>query len=206
MGLTADTLAAALVALAAAEPRLAHVLERHGPPAPRSSPRGPETLLRAIVGQQVSVAAANSIWARLAAACDGAPGDLARLAALSPDALRAAGLSASKARYAQALASAVLDGTLDLEALPAQDDAAVAVLTALSGIGRWTAEIYLLFADGRPDVFPAGDLAVQISLGQLLADGTRPGEALTRRLAQRFAPHRGALAILAWHHYNQPAS
>ena len=206
MGLPAETLTMSLAALAAADSRLACVMTRLGPPAPRSSPRGPETLLRAILGQQVSVAAANTIWARLASACDGSPGNLARLAALSPETLRAAGLSAQKVRYTQALAHAVLAGQLDLDALPEDDDAAVALLTALPGIGRWTAEIYLLFAEGRADIFPAGDLAVQISLGRLLGDGSRPGEALTRRLARPFAPHRGALAILCWHHYNQPAS
>lgn len=203
MGIPAETLHRAMAALAAAEPRLADVLARLGPPAPRSHPRGHEALLRAITGQQVSVAAAASIWARVEAVCGGSAAP-ERLLALPEEALRGAGLSGAKVRYVRALAGALLSGALDLDALPADDEAAVAVLTALPGIGRWTAEIYLLFAEGRADVFPAGDLAVQVSIGTLLGDGVRASEAATRRLALPFAPHRGALAILAWHHYNQP--
>ncbi len=188
--------------LAAADPRLAAAIGAAGPPAPRRSPRGVATLLRAIIGQQVSVAAASAIWGRLEAACGGDAADLARLAALSPEALRAAGLSGQKAGYVRALAEAVLSGQLDVDALPADDEAAIAALTAVKGIGRWTAEIYLLFAEGRADVFPAGDLAVQISVGRLMGLDARPGEAMTRQLALPFSPDRGALAIFCWHQYN----
>lgn len=191
-----------VAALAAMDARLAALVERLGPPAPRQSPRGHETLMRAIAGQQVSVAGAASIWARLEAVCGGwvAPEPVL---ALPDEVLRGAGLSGAKLRYLRALSAALQSGVLDLAALPADDEAAIAALTAIPGIGRWTAEIYLLFAEGRRDVFPAGDLAVQVSLGALLGEGGRASEAVTRRLALPFSPHRGALAILAWHHYNQ---
>jgi DNA-3-methyladenine glycosylase II len=202
MGLDAERLNEAMARLARADARLAAAIDRAGVPAPRSSPRGAATLLRAIIGQQVSMAAAATIWGRLEAACGGDVSDLAALAALDDAALRAAGLSGQKARYVRALAAAVLSGGLDLAALPVADEAAVAALTAVTGIGRWTAEIYLLFAEGRADVFPAGDLAVQVMMGRLLEVEGRPGEAATRALAQPFSPDRGALAIFCWHQYN----
>jgi DNA-3-methyladenine glycosylase II len=202
MGLSADQLTAATAALVAADPRLADAVGRVGPPPPRIRPRGPATLLRAVIGQQVSVQAAASIWARFEALAGGDAGNLAALAALSPEDLRSAGLSGQKAGYVHALANAVLSGALDFDALPPDDDAAIAALTAVKGIGRWTAEIYLLFAEGRPDVFPGGDLAVQKELARILAEPERPNERETRRLAAPFSPHRGALAILCWHSYN----
>ncbi len=190
-----------MAALAAAEPRLATAIARAGMPEPRIQPRGAATLLRAIIGQQVSVKAAASIWARFEALLGGDANDMASLARTPVEALRAAGLSGQKARYVHALAGAVAGG-LDLHSLPAEDEAAITALTCISGIGRWTAEIYLLFAEGRPDVFPAGDLAVQVELGRLLELESRPSEKATRLLAERFRPHRGALAVFAWHHYN----
>jgi DNA-3-methyladenine glycosylase II len=202
MGLNAAMLDSAMLWLAKADPRLAAAIAAVGMPEPRQSPRGVKTLLRAIIGQQVSVAAANTVWARLETACGGDAAELTRLAALEATALRAAGLSGQKAAYVHALADAVLSGRLDIDALPADDDAAVAALTAVKGIGRWTAEIYLLFAKGRPDVFPAGDLAVQVMVSRLLEVEGRPGEAATRALAEPFRPQRGALAIFCWHHYN----
>jgi len=202
MGLDAQQLEAAVARLAEADVRLAVAVARLGVPVPRLSPRGVATLLRAIVGQQVSVAAATTIWGRLQATCGGDPSDLERLAALDTDALRGAGLSGQKSTYVRALADAVLSGRLDIESLPEDDEAAIAALVSVKGIGRWTAEIYLLFAEGRGDVFPAGDLAVQVALGQMLGTGARPGERDTRALAAPFRPDRGALAILCWHHYN----
>ena len=92
-------------------------------------------------------------------------------------------------------------GELDLDHLPEDNEEAIALLTKVKGIGRWSAEIYLLFAEGRPDVWPAGDLAVQIEIGRLMGLEMRPGETLTRELAEAWRPYRGALAILTWHHY-----
>lgn len=200
LGLSAEQLRSSLDALAALEPAFARGLERAGYPAPRIRDRGYQTLLRTIVGQQVSVAAASSIWRKLEAGL-GAGLHPEAVAAASDEALRAAGLSRQKSAYARSLAEQVATGALDLDALPTDDEAAIAALTAVKGIGRWSAEIYLLFAEGRPDVWPAGDLAVQIEIGRLMALGERPSEKATRALAQAWRPHRGAAAIFAWHHY-----
>jgi DNA-3-methyladenine glycosylase II len=198
---TTDTLHASLEALAAAEPAFAAVLEQHGRPEPRISPPGAVTLLRTIVGQQVSVAAARSMWAKLEATY-GSPPDLAAILTATDEEMRAAGLSRQKAGYARSLAQLVLSGELDLDALPEDDEEAIELLTRIKGIGRWSAEIYLLFAEGRRDVWPAGDLAVQIQIGRLLGMDDRPSEKLLREIGERWRPHRGAAAVLAWHSYN----
>ena len=198
---TASSLNASLDALAAAEPGFAKVLGTHGRPEPRLSEPGVETLLRTIVGQQVSVAAARSMWNKLVAKY-GQPVDLAVLVEASDEQLREAGLSRQKAGYARSCAGLVLSGELDLANLPADDEEAIALLTRIKGIGRWSAEIYLLFAEGRADVWPAGDLAVQIEIGRLLGLADRPSEKQLRELAECWRPHRGAAAVLAWHSYN----
>jgi DNA-3-methyladenine glycosylase II len=177
------------------------VVERHGLPEPRSSDPGVQTLLRTIVGQQVSVAAARSMWAKLEAGF-GSPPDLARLLAATDPEMRAAGMSRQKAGYIRSLAELILSGELRLDGLPEDDEEAVAMLTKIKGIGRWSAEIYLLFAEGRPDVFPAGDLAVMVELGRLLGLSEKPSEKQLRELAEPWRPYRGAAAVLAWHSYN----
>lgn len=188
-------------ALAGLEPAFAAVLDKHGVPEPRSSERGAQTLLRTIVGQQVSVAAARSMWAKLEAAF-GAPPDLRKLLAATDEELRAAGMSRQKSGYIRSLAELVLSGELDLDNLPADDEEAIALLTKIKGIGRWSAEIYLLFAEGRADVWPAGDLAVQIEIGRLLGLPDKPTEKQLREFAESWRPYRGAAAVLAWHSYN----
>ena len=199
MGLTAEQLRDALDALAGIEPAFGAAITRVGYPEARIRARGYETLLRTIVGQQVSVGAASAIWRKLGEQVGGYEPD--RLIAAPDEALRAAGLSRQKAGYARSLAEEVGSARLDLERLPEDDEAAIAALTAVKGIGRWSAEIYLLFAEGRTDVWPAGDLAVQIELGRLLGLPDRPSEALTRLHAEPWRPHRGAAAIFLWHHY-----
>jgi DNA-3-methyladenine glycosylase II len=199
VGIDRDRLKASLDALAAAEPAFAAALARAGYPEPRISERGFVTLLRAIVGQQVSIKAAASIWAKLDAAAGGAS-DPANLARTSDEALRGAGLSRQKIAYAKSLAEEVLEGRLDFDRLPEDDEEAIARLVRVKGIGRWTAEIYLLFAEGRGDVWPAGDLAVQIEIGRILGRGDRPSEKEIRALAEAWRPHRGAAAVFAWHH------
>ena len=198
---TTESINAAIDELARREKAFARVLERHGRPEPRVSDPGAATLLRTIVGQQVSVAAARSMWAKLEAAY-GAPPDLAKILTATDDELRLAGLSRQKAGYARSLAGLVLSGELDLANLPADDEEAIALLTKIKGIGRWSAEIYLLFAEGRTDVWPAGDLAVQIEIGRLLGLDGKPTEKALRELAEAWRPHRGAVAVLAWHSYN----
>lgn len=203
MGLTAEHIADGVSALGAIDPRFAEAAVRHGLPEPRIRPRGYETLLRAIVSQQVSTAAAASIWRKLEAQV-GDLHDPARLIAVSPEDLRAAGLSRMKASYAQSLAQHVADGSLPLHALPADDEEAIALLSSVRGLGRWSAEIYLLFAEGRRDVFPAGDLAVQVQAGRMFSDGTRPTEKPLRAMAEAWRPHRGVAALFLWHCYNAP--
>ncbi len=204
MGLTAEQLRAGLDAIAEREPAFARALSLAGYPEPRIRERGYRTLLRTIVGQQVSVAAAASVWRKLEAELgeDMAP-DV--LLAAEFDALRACGLSRQKQGYARSLCELVAGGELDLENLPTDDEEAIAELVRIKGIGRWSAEIYLLFAEGRPDIWPAGDLAVQAGIGRILALPERPSEKQARALAEPWSPHRGAAAILTWHCYNNAA-
>ena len=204
MGLTAEQLRTGLDAIAEREPAFARALSLAGYPEPRIRERGYRTLLRTIVGQQVSVAAAASVWRKLEAELgeDMAP-DV--LLAAEFDALRACGLSRQKQGYARSLCELVAGGELDLENLPADDEEAIAELVRIKGIGRWSAEIYLLFAEGRPDIWPAGDLAVQAGIGKILALPERPSEKQARALAEPWSPHRGAAAILTWHCYNNAA-
>ena len=204
MGLTAKQLRTGLDTLAEREPAFARALSLAGYPEPRIRERGYRTLLRTIVGQQVSVAAAASVWRKLEAELgeDMAP---EALLAAEFDALRACGLSRQKQGYVRSLCELVAGGELDLENLPADDEDAIADLVRIKGIGRWSAEIYLLFAEGRPDIWPAGDLAVQAGIGKILALPERPSEKETRALAEPWSPHRGAAAILTWHVYNNAA-
>ena len=204
MGLTAEQLRTGLDAIAEREPAFARALSLAGYPEPRIRERGYRTLLRTIVGQQVSVAAAASVWRKLETELgdDMAP-DV--LLAAEFDALRACGLSRQKQGYARSLCELVAGGELDLENLPTDDEEAIAELVRIKGIGRWSAEIYLLFAEGRPDIWPAGDLAVQAGIGRILALPERPSEKQARALAEPWSPHRGAAAILTWHCYNNAA-
>jgi DNA-3-methyladenine glycosylase II len=201
VGLSAEQLNRSLDALAKIEPAFAAGLERYGYPEPRIRERGHETLLRTIIGQQVSVAAASAIWKRMEDAV-GAGLDPVVLAAAPDELLRAAGLSRQKVAYVKSLAELVASGALDLFALPPDDEEAIAQLVLIKGIGRWSAEIYLLFAEGRGDMWPAGDLAVQEEVGQLLGLPERPSEKMVRSLAEKWRPHRGAAAIFTWHHYS----
>jgi len=200
LGIPIDQLHASLIALADIEPAFARGIDRVGLPEPRISERGYAALFRTIVGQQVSVHAARAVWNRLEAAL-GNMADPVPLLAATDEELRACGLSRQKMGYARSLAGLVGSGELDLAHLHADDEAAIADLIRIKGIGRWSAEIYLLFAEGRPDIWPAGDLAVQVEVGRLLGLEERPSEKRTRELAEAWRPHRGAAAIFAWHHY-----
>ena len=204
MGIPAEALRAAIDELARREPAIAKALEEAGYPEPRTSAPGYITLLRTIVGQQVSIKAAASMWAKL----EGLVGDPspANILAASDDTLRAAGLSRQKMSYARSLAEEVLSARLDLENLDDEDEAAIAQLVRVKGIGRWSAEVYLLFAEGRADIWPAGDLVVQIQTGRILGLAEKPGERRVRELAAGWSPDRGAAAIFAWHHYRHSAA
>jgi DNA-3-methyladenine glycosylase II len=201
MGISAVDLKTALDAITAKEPLMGKALEQFGYPEARIRDRGYETLLRTIIGQQVSVKAAQSIWNKLAAGL-GDLKDPRTVLGQDEETLRSFGLSRQKQSYALSLAEQVVSGQLDLMNLAPDDETAIAQLTAVKGIGRWSAEVYLLFAEGRGDIWPAGDLAVQIQLGKIMGLDAKPTEKLTRTLAEPWRPHRGAAAVFTWHCYN----
>lgn len=201
--LTRAHLVSALDELAERDRHIAAGLERVGYPEERRG-GGPrfETLLRTIVGQQLSVKAAATIYARVEEAM-AHEADPSRLLALDGDRLRAAGLSRQKIAYARGLAEAVLDGSLDPAGLAKLDDEEViARVTALKGFGRWSAEMFLLFALGRPDVWPADDLGIQAGLHRLKNMRARPDRKRTEAVARPWRPYRGAAAIFVWHYYS----
>lgn len=187
--------------VAGIEPAIAKAVAEVGYPPTRIRPKGYATLLRALVGQQVSVASANSVWLKLTEflGADWMPESLLQA---SPEELRSCGLSKQKQGYARSLSEVISSGSLDLQQLPNEDDEAVALLVEVKGIGRWTAEVYLLFAEGRPNIWPAGDLAVQKAIGDLFELADRPDENAVRQLAEEWQPHRGSIAILLWHYVN----
>ena len=201
MGLSTDMLKTGLDALAAHEPKIATALKEAGYPPPRISERGYQTLLRTIVGQQVSIKSAAAVMRKLEVLL-GAECSAEKVVDSSFDELRACGLSRQKQGYARSLAEELLSGSLRLDNMPADDEDAIVMLTRVKGIGRWSAEIYLLFAEGRQDIWPAGDLAIQESVGRIMGLDARPSEKETRSLAEQWSPHRGAAAIFTWHHYN----
>ncbi|MEM8723893.1 MAG: DNA-3-methyladenine glycosylase 2 family protein [Pseudomonadota bacterium] len=204
MGLTAQQIKDGLDAVASDDAHIAAELERIGYPEPRLRDRGYKTLLRTIVGQQVSVAAAASMWNKLEAELgeDFTPGCLLKR---DFDTLRSCGLSRQKQGYARSLCELVEAGEIDFDALPDDDEEAIAELTRIKGIGQWSAEIYLLFAEGRADMWPAGDLAVQEGIKRLLDMAERPNEKELREIGERWRPHRGPVAIFTWHFYANPA-
>ena len=122
----------------------------------------------------------------------------------APETLRAAGLSQQKTGYLQSLAEAVISGSLVLDALPRQSDEEVeAAITAIRGFGRWSAHMYMMFALGRPDIWPSGDLAVRVGFGRMMGWRDRPTEQTVIAEGAAFAPHRSALALLCWHYYSE---
>lgn len=181
--------------LARREARFAEALAATGPLPLRRRKDGFEALLSAVVSQQLSVSAADSIWNRLEAAGLVAP---SAIAVADEDDLRACGLSRPKIRYAKGLAECGLDFEA-LRALP--NDAVIAELTALKGIGKWTAEIYAMASLGRADVFAAGDLALQESARILFGMQERPAEKLLAEMAADWSPWRSVAARLLWAYY-----
>ena len=192
---TLDDVAEGAAHLAAREPRFAAALALTGPLPLRRRADGFETLFSAIVSQQVSTAAATAIWNRLAAL--GATDPEGVLAA-SDEALRAAGLSRQKVAYGRAIAASGLDFAA-LRALP--DEAIVAELTRIKGIGVWTAEIYAMFSLGRADVFAPGDLALQEAAMRLFELDARPSEKALREMSLAWSPWRSVAARLLWAYY-----
>jgi len=201
--LTREHLVAALDQLAGRDRHIAAGLEQVGYPAERRhGAPSYEHLLRIIAGQQLSVKAAATIFGRLEAALEG-KFDPERLLQISDEELRGLGLSRQKIGYARGLSSAVLEGALIPENLAELPDAEViARITELKGFGRWSAEMFLLFALGRPDVWPADDLGIQAGLHRLKNMRARPDRSRADRVARRWKPYRGAAAIFVWHYYS----
>ncbi len=196
---TAADIEAGLVGLLAADPRLQAVAEIAGPIPLRRRRGGFEGLAAIVTSQQISSSASAWIWGRLSAAID--PFTAENFLATPEEALRAAGLSRPKIRTLSGVASACADG-FDVEGLhDLAADEAVAKMAALKGIGPWTAEIYLLFCVGHPDIFPAGDLALQGAVQHGLGLEARPTEKRLRGLAEIWSPWRGVAARLFWAYY-----
>lgn len=200
--LTQRTLRADLGRIAIADPAVASAIERFGYPELRRRPAGFETLLRAIVAQQISVGAAKSIWARIEARI--VPLDAATMRGLGDDELRVCGLSRQKMAYMRSLAELVHAGQVQLDALAAMaDEDGIAELVKIKGIGRWTAEIYLMFALGRRDVMPADDLGLMEGMKRLRGLRTRPDRKKLARLTEAWRPYRSAGAHLLWHYFHR---
>ncbi len=189
-----------LGALCRADPEIARITAAGARPGLRLRPPGFAALLWIIVGQQLSVASADAIWQRLTVAVQ--PLTPENFLAQSEDHLRATGLGRAKLGYARGLAISVLDGTVDLGAVARMQAAeAIAHLTTQKGVGPWTAEIYLLFATGHPDIFPTGDLALREALRLLHNRDARPDSAEAAALSARWTPWRGVAARLLWDYY-----
>lgn len=196
--LTDKAIRRSLDAVAARDSDVGDALARVGYPEPRYRPSGFETLLRIIVGQQVSVAAADTIANRLFKALKGEV-SAERLLRLRETTLKKAGLSAPKVRYARCLARAILDGDLDLDGLEGLPDSEAAQqIQTVPGLGRWSAHVYLMFSLGRPDLWPHADVGAMRGLQVIKRLDARPTPREADLLAAAFAPHRSAMALLAW--------
>lgn len=187
-------------ALVGLDPRLAKVRDFAGPVQPRISPAGFAGIAKVICGQQLSVASAGAIWGRFEAL----PGalDPVTYLSLTEEAVRATGFSGGKFRTVRVIAEAMVAGTLDfdhLETLAA--DEAVAYLVAHKGIGPWTAQVYLMFCAGHPDVFPAGDLALIKAVQHGLDLDARPSIGAVSEMAGFWSPYRSAAALLFWRYF-----
>ena len=193
-------LAKALRALCRQDRDLSRAFAEAGTPPPRSRPAGFESLVDIVLAQQVSTASHRAIRQRL----------LDKVGSVTPESLltlgerdfAAIGFSRQKVIYARGLAEAVTEGRLDLMRVAGlADEEAMAELVALKGVGRWTAEIYLMFCLGRPDVLPAGDLALREAAGVVKRKRKRPDEAALRRMGESWRPWRSVAARLLWHYY-----
>lgn len=200
--LTEKDIRRALERVARQDKDIARGIEEAGfPPERRQGLPSFENLLRVIVGQQLSVKAAATIFGRIEAELKGRF-DPETVAGMSDEELRSLGLSRPKIRYARGLCEAILEGKLDPAALvDLPDEAVVEQITRLTGFGRWSAEMILLFSLGRPDVWPADDLAIQAGLHRLKNLPERPNQKQTDLIAEPWRPYRGAVAIFIWHYY-----
>ena len=183
------------------DPGLQRLIDALGYPEPRTREPGFATLLRVIVSQQLSTHAAATIWRRMERLCRG---QVTHRKILNRDAaqLRQCGLSRQKVEYTRGLAQHVAHKTLDLEAISQLDtESVIAELLTVRGIGRWSAEIYAMFALGHNDLFPAADLALQVALQRYHSLNKRPDAKKTETLSKKWSPHRSSVALLMWKYY-----
>jgi len=198
--LTRARLAKAAESLADRDADLARILRRHGPPPLWARRPGFATLVRIILEQQVSLASARSVFRRLAASVD--PFTAGEVVEVGEPYLRSLGITRQKAAYCVHIARAIVEGRLNLGAVARMSDSnAKAALTRIKGIGPWTADIYLLMALRRPDVWPSGDLALVTSLGRLKRLRERPAPARAAKIAESWRPFRSVAARMLWQYY-----
>jgi DNA-3-methyladenine glycosylase II len=197
---TDEDILAGVKALRRKCPVLRDIHDQTGNPPLRRRPPGLEGLCRIVVAQQLSTASATAIWTRFQAAVD--PFTAETMLGLSDEALRAAGLSRPKVRTLRAIVEATTSGALRLEALDgASDETVHEMLTSVSGLGPWSADVFLLFCLGRRDAFAAGDLALQIAVADAFGLDRRPSIAEFTAMAERWRPWRGVAARLLWAYY-----
>ncbi len=183
------------------DPRLGAHIKKMGARRPDFAPRDPfHALVRAVISQQLSTKAADTIEGRVVALLGGAAGlTPASLLAQEPAALRAAGLSGAKTAYLRDLAAHVLDGRLDLHGLQHKTDVEIVVeITAIKGFGRWSAEMFLMFCLHRPDIFPVGDLGIVKGVQTLTGMKRRPKPRTMMRVAEAWRPHRSIASWYLW--------
>ncbi|MDO9417946.1 DNA-3-methyladenine glycosylase family protein [Pararhizobium sp.] len=198
---THEDIEAGIEGLLMLDARLVHVVERAGPVPLRRSEPGYRGIAHIIVSQMVSKASAEAIWARMETAVGGAV-TAETMLALSDERCREAGLSRAKADALRKVAASVLDGTLDLDAVcDMEAKQAIAEMTHIRGVGRWTAEVYLLFCAGHPDVFPVGDVALQSGIGHAFGLEVRPNARELDDLVPAWSPWRSIAARLFWAYY-----
>ena len=183
------------------EPGLQRLIDEFGLPEPRTRPPGFATLLQIIVSQQLSTKVSSTIWRRIEKLCR-TPVTHRKILNRSGEQLRQCGLSRQKVEYTMELAQRIQQKTLDLENLHQLDvEAVIGELIKIRGIGRWSAEIYAMFALGHNDIFPANDLALQTAVQRYKKLRTRPDEKQTRKISEKWSPHRSGVALLMWKYY-----
>lgn len=201
-GLGPDDIKTQLNKLAETDTAIKTAVDLVGYPGERVNPQGLNTFVRVIMGQQLSVKAAASIWSRVQALA-GENADVAAYEALSDDALREAGVSRQKIKYLRSLCETIETGVLNITALPTMgDEDAIKAITAVKGLGVWSAHMYLMFSLGRVDIWPVGDLAVRVGIGRIVGLEDRPTEKEAEKLGERWKPYRSVVALLAWHYYS----
>ncbi len=196
-----QALAETLEAVGKIDPNIAAIVQQYGVPEPRFRAHGFTTLLRIIVSQQLSTKAAASIWGRIEALFSNQVNHSSVLKQEDDD-LRACGLSWRKVEYSKALAARFESGDLNADDLVNMDtEQVIKELTTIKGFGVWSAEIYAMFALRHEDVFPAGDLALQVGIQRLLELKQRPTEKQAREIAVRWSPYRSSVSLMLWKYY-----